>query len=91
MIDKIPSINDFTRIIGNLHSGKLMNIIFFMATWLIGGNILIIIHYRRLGEPWYSGFKPFAFPLKYFNLKKWIILALLAITSLSFLIIGSGI
>jgi hypothetical protein len=54
------------------------------ATWLIGGNILVACHYRRMGEPWWSGFKPFTFPLKDFNAQEWLTLLALAILSLTF-------
>ncbi len=66
---------------------EILKIIFFIlsvTTWLIGGNMLVAMHYRRMGKPWHSGFKPFAFPFAKFNAKEWGILALLAILSLSF-------
>jgi len=53
-----------------------------MVVWLIGGNLLVAWHYRRMGKSAWSGLKPFAFPFKDFNSRKWIILAALAITSL---------
>jgi hypothetical protein len=53
-----------------------------MVVWLIGGNILVAWHYRRLGKSAWSGLKPFAFPFKDFNSREWTILAALAITSL---------
>ena len=53
-----------------------------MAVWLIGGNVLIAWHYRRMGKSAWSGLKPFAFPFKDFNFREWAILAALAMTSL---------
>jgi hypothetical protein len=50
-----------------------------MAVWLIGGNLLVMSHYRRIGESQWSGFRPFAFPFAKFNLKEWCILALLTL------------
>jgi len=49
-----------------------------MAVWLIGGNLLVMSHYARIGKSRWSGFLPFAFPWAKFNLKEWCILALLA-------------
>jgi len=53
-----------------------------MAVWLIGGNLLVARHYRRMGKSAWSGLKPFAFPFKDFNSREWIVLVALAITSL---------
>lgn len=51
--------------------------VLFAATWLIGGNLLVAKHYRRMGKSPWSGFVPFAFPFKDFNTKEWLTLALL--------------
>jgi hypothetical protein len=56
----------------------------FAATWLIGGNVLVAQHYRRMGKSPWSGFQPFAFPFKDFNAKEWLTLFALAVLSLSF-------
>ena len=53
------------------------------ATWLIGGNILVALHYRRVGKPAWSGLKPFAYPFRNFNAKEWVWLAVLALTALT--------
>jgi len=53
------------------------------ATWLIGGNILVAHHYRRMGKSAWSGFKPFAFPWKNFNAREWLILLALLVASLT--------
>ncbi len=55
------------------------------ATWLVGGNLLVAFHYRRMGKPMWSGFRPFAFPFKDFNTKEWLALLALAALSLTFL------
>lgn len=55
------------------------------VAWLGGGNVLVAFHYRRLGQPWSSGFRPFDFPFSAFNRREWLILALLAVTSLTLL------
>jgi hypothetical protein len=54
-----------------------------MAIWLIGGNVLIAFHYRRVGRPIWSGFKPFAFPFRNFNVWEWVCLAGLAMAGLT--------
>jgi len=54
------------------------------ATWLVGGNILIAFHYRRLGKSGWSGFHPFAFPFKDFNAREWLILLVLAALTFAF-------
>jgi hypothetical protein len=64
-----------------------MQIVFlglFAATWLIGANVLVAQHYRRIGKSPWSGFQPFAFPFKDFNAKEWLTLFALALLSLSF-------
>jgi hypothetical protein len=53
------------------------------ATWLIGGNLLVMSHYRRIGESPWSGFRPFSFPFLKFNFKEWCILAVLLLISMS--------
>jgi hypothetical protein len=53
-----------------------------LAVWLIGGNLLVAWHYRRMGKSPWSGLRPFAFPFKNFNSREWLIMAVLAITSL---------
>jgi hypothetical protein len=60
----------------------LMLVVLAMATWLVGGNVLVASHYRRLGKSPWSGFRPFAFPFAPFNAKEWAILALLVVISL---------
>jgi hypothetical protein len=58
------------------------------ASWLIGGNILVASHYRRIGKPWWSGFKPFAFPFNGFNVREWLLLLSLLVASLSLIAFG---
>lgn len=58
------------------------------ATWLIGGNILIALHYRRVGKPVWSGFKLFAFPFRNFNLKEWVWLGVIGLTALVLMALG---
>ncbi len=73
-----------SELLSNLAPAQLVFITLFAATWLIGGNIVIALHYRRLGKPWWHGFRPFAFPFKDFNTKEWTMLAVLAALALTF-------
>lgn len=57
-------------------------------TWLIGGNIVIARHYRRVGRSGWSGFKPFAFPFRNFNRAEWLSLFALGVLSLALLAIA---
>ena len=54
------------------------------AIWLIGANVVVALHYKRMGKRMWSGFKPFAFPFKDFNRTEWGLLAILAIIALTF-------
>ena len=69
-------------------TGQLVLLGLFAATWLIGGNILVAYHYKRVGKHWASGLKPFAFPFKNFNATEWSILGFLAMISFVFLIMA---
>jgi hypothetical protein len=63
---------------------QLVFIVLAAVTWLIGGNILIAFHYRRIGKPIWSGFVPFAFPWHRFNAQEWLTLFCLLVLSLLF-------
>ena len=65
------------KVIHNNPPSTLILMALAMAVWLIGGNLLVMSHYR-IGKSQWSGFRPFAFPWAKFNLKEWCILALLA-------------
>ena len=39
-----------------------MLILIAAALWLIGGNLIIAVHYVRRGKPWWSGFRPWTNP-----------------------------
>ena len=66
-------------------AGQVLLLACAMATWLVGANVVVAFHYRRIGGAWWSGFRPFAFPFKAFNVREWVILAVLAATSLTLL------
>ena len=52
------------------------------ATWLIGGNIVVALHYRRMGKSLWSGFWPFASPN--FNAREALAILVLLIVALTF-------
>jgi hypothetical protein len=60
----------------------LVCLILAAITWLVGGNILVAIHYRRLGKSAWSGFRPFVLHFKTFNEKEWIVLGILLVIAL---------
>lgn len=62
--------------------GELFFTVLFIATGLIGGNVVIAMHYKRMGQHWASGFKPFAFPFKNFNGTEWFNLLLVSIITM---------
>ncbi len=66
-------------------------IIFFglgFASWFVGVNLLVAFHYLRLEKPWWSGFKPFEFPVKDFNVREWLLLLCVAAASILLFAIG---
>jgi len=67
----------------NLPGLRVLFLGLFAATWLIGGNILVARHHRRMGKSASSGFKPFAFPWKDFNAREWLSLLVPAVISLT--------
>jgi len=81
----------FHKVIHNNPPSTLILMALAMAVWLIGGNLLVMSHYKRIGKSRWSGFRPFAFPWTKFNLKEWCILAFLAIMFfvLTFAALGS--
>ena len=72
------------ELLSHLAPVQLVFLALFAATWLIGANIVVAFHYRRLGKPWWYGFRPFVFPFKEFNAKEWSMLAALAVLALTF-------
>jgi hypothetical protein len=73
-----------------MRSLQLVFICLFAATWLIGGNVVVARHYRRMGKSVWSGFKPFAFPFRNFNASEWLSLLALAALSLTFAAIAGA-
>lgn len=79
-----PSFAEMSEIFGAMPGLQLAFLALAAATWLVGGNILIAFHYRRLGKSAWFGFRPFAFPFKDFNARESLILAVLLVMSLTF-------
>ncbi len=61
-----------------------IGIIMFAATWLIGGNLLFYFSMKRRGIPYWKILVPSFKTTFGLNAKEWLILAGLAVTSLSF-------
>jgi hypothetical protein len=72
------------RMFRQMPAAQFFFLVLFAATWLIGANVVVAFHHRRLGKPWWSGFKPFAFPFKEFNAREWLSLLCLAMVALLF-------
>ena len=79
-----PSFSRMLEIFAAMPGPQLCFLGLAVLTWLVGGNVLVAFHYRRLRRSAWSGFRPFAFPFKEFNAKEWLVLAVLAILSLTF-------
>jgi len=60
-----------------------------ILVWLIGGNVLVGYHYKRRGMPMESGFRPFAYPFKDFNVREWALLGMLAASSMALAGLGA--
>jgi hypothetical protein len=71
----------FHKVLTNNSRSTLILTALAGATWLIGGNVVVMMHYRRLGKSPWSGFRPFAFPFSKFNFKEWCMLALVAMVA----------
>lgn len=79
-----PSFAAMFEIFGAMPRLQLAFLALAAVTWLVGANVLVAFHYRRLGKPAWSGFRPFAFPFKNFNAREWLILVVLMVISLTF-------
>jgi hypothetical protein len=88
MENKTPQLADVVEIFSNMPYGQLVFLGLFAATWLVGGNILIAFHFRRIGKPWYSGLIPFSWPFRNFNKREWVILGVLFVLSAIFGIVA---
>jgi hypothetical protein len=85
---ELPTFADFFALLSNLPTGQLLFLALSGVLWVVGGNMLTAMHYKRKGKHWTSGFLPFAFPFKAFNSKEWGILFLLLIICMSLATLG---
>lgn len=53
------------------------------SLWIVGGNVLMYRHTKRMGRSFWSIFNPFKPQFRDFAAHEWIALALLAVSSLS--------
>ena len=86
--NRVHSARELFEMVASMPRPQLLFLGLFTATWLIGGNILVALHYRRMGKSAWLGFRPFAFPWKDFNAREWLTLLLLAVVSLIFVAIA---
>ncbi|MCH7869843.1 MAG: hypothetical protein IH881_19275 [Myxococcales bacterium] len=84
----VPEFREVFEMFTNMPGLQLFFLALFAGTWLIGVNILVARHYRRIGKSAWSGFRPFAFPWKNFNAREWRTLLALAVISLTFAMIA---
>jgi hypothetical protein len=78
----------FHRVVEANSPITLMLVSLGAVTLLVGGNVLVAMHYRRVGKSIWSGFKPFAFPFKDFNRWEWLWFGLLAVVALTLMGLG---
>ena len=83
-----PSVAKVIDAFTGMPAGQLVLLGLFAGTWLIGGNIMIALHYRRVDKHWASGFKSFAFPFKDFNGQERVSLAALAVIAMGLGVAG---
>lgn len=80
----------FRELFSMMPGGQVALLITGFGIWVIGVNILIARHYKRMGKPWWYGFRPFAFPLRSFTWKEWLWLIALAFFALLLMTAGMG-
>lgn len=83
-----PSPHGPFRVLSEPHMLQNLLIGLGVVTWVGGGNVLIAFHYRRMGKPWWTGFKPFALAFKDFNAREWLMLLILFVMTMAFMITG---
>lgn len=81
--------NFFQKALNNNSHATLILTALGAATWLIGGNLVVMMHYRRVGKSFWTALSRPEFPFFRFNLKEWCMLALVAVIAMCLL--GSGI
>ncbi|SRR6266566_3503228 len=84
MTNEASILSEVLELFANTPRLQLLFLGLLATTWLIGGNVVVAMHYRRVGKPWWSGFRPFAFPFRDFNAREWLALSGLAIIAMMF-------
>lgn len=57
--------------------------------WLIGGNLLVASHYRRVGQPVAAGLMSLKFPFFSFNGREWFLLIILLLVTFGVAMLAS--
>ena len=71
-----------------LSAWQIIFVLLAALTLVIGGNVVVALHYMRIGKPWYYGLKPFVFPFRHFSSNEWRNLILLFFLSFCFFLIA---
>ncbi len=87
-IQNIPTFGDFYQMFLGWPQQTQIGIVMFAATWLIGGNILMYFSMKRRGIPYWKVLVPSFKTTFGLSGKEYLILAVLAFTSLSFAVWG---
>ena len=72
---------DFPPMFAKMPAMQAVFLVLLAATWLIGGNVVFALHFRRLGQSPWTGLKTFANPVLKFNARGW--LSLLGVAALA--------
>lgn len=67
----IDAISFFGKVLSANSFATLVLLAVGFAIWIVGGNLLVIRHHRRLGKPWFASLNPLSFPFKNFNRAEW--------------------
>lgn len=84
MDSKPPNLSDILSALTTMPLGQQILLVLFAVTWIVGGNVLVMFHSKRIGKQWYETFTNPGWPFKDFNKAEWTILIVLAITSMAF-------
>ena len=57
MENRAPKFEDMFALFSAMPIGQLVLMGLFAATWLIGGNVLVAFHYKRVGKHWVSPYQ----------------------------------
>ncbi len=67
-----PTFEEFFALITTMPGAQQIFLILFLLVSTIGGNYVVIQHYKRRGMSWTSIFNPFEFPFKHFSRNEWL-------------------